>query len=199
MGAITAAVIGAGTALYTTSQSKKQQNKAIAAQKEMVSSSDPFQQYRSGAASQLSALASGQTDLSTTASYKARLQAAERTLAAQGYTGSGNAAIAAADAGAAAYQQEFDNLSRLAGVDQGQGAAVGAYSAGNQAVGNANDNYLSGLAGVGNNLANVASMWGNRTSGAPTYTGSGSAIGGTSGSFLPTAGSAGSAFFTGGG
>src|SRR5690606_33120613 len=91
---------------------------------------------------------------------------AERVMAAQGYTGSGNALAAAADAGGAAYQQEFDNLAMLSGVGQGQGARASAYGTGSAAVGNANDSYLSGIAGIGNNLANLATVWQGRNMGA---------------------------------
>lgn len=162
MGAITAAVIGAGTALYTTSQAKKQQKAAIKEQNKQMQALDPFAQYRGTYAERLSKLATDPSSITETATYKARLQAAERVMAAQGYTGSGNAAAAAADAGAAAYQQEFDNLAMLSGASNGQGARASAYGTGAGSVANAGDSYLSGVAGVGNNLANLATIWSQR-------------------------------------
>lgn len=162
MGVVTAAVIGAGTALYTTNAAKKQQKEAIKASEKAQSAADPFAQYRPEYAERLSALSKDPSSITNTATYKARLQAAERVMAAQGYTGSGNAAAAAADAGAAAYQQEFDNLSMLSGASSGLQTAASVYGSGAAARGNANDNYLSGLAGVGNNIANIATVWGGR-------------------------------------
>lgn len=171
MGVVTAAVIGAGTALYTTSQAKKQQKDAQKHADKQMEALDPFAQYRPEYAERLSKLAADPSSITGTAAYKARLTAAERAMAAQGYTGSGNALAAAADAGAAAYQQEFDNLSMLAGVGNGQGARASAYGTGASAVGNANDSYLSGVAGIGNNLANLATVWGNRQGGTTTSAG----------------------------
>lgn len=159
MGAITAAVIGAGTAIYSAKQSKKQQKAAQKSAEQMLEKSDPFSQYRPQYAEQLAKLTSDPTYLQNTGTYKARLQAAERVMAAQGYTGSGNALVAAADAGADAYQQEFNNLAMLAGAGVGLQNQTSAYGVGQGAIGNANDNYLSGLAGVGNNLANLATVW----------------------------------------
>lgn len=184
MAGVTAAVIGAGTTLYATSQAKKQQKEAQKQQTQQMESLDPFAQYRPDYASKLSQLASDPSSITDSSSYKARLQAAERTMAAQGYTGSGNALAAAADAGGAAYQQEFDNLAMLSGAGQGQGARASAYGTGSAAVGNANDSYLSGVAGVGNNLANLATIWGGRTMGAaPTNAGSIANFGNNVGNF----------------
>lgn len=162
MGLVTSAVIGAGTALYASKQAKKQQKDAQNFAREQMEGLDPFAEHRPYYADRLKELADDPSKIKDFASYKARLQAAERTMAAQGYTGSGNALVAAADAGAAAYQQEFDNLAMLSGAGQGQGARASAYGTAAGAAGNANDNYLSGLAGVGNNLTNLAGMFGNR-------------------------------------
>lgn len=181
MAAITAAAIGAGTAIYASKQAGKQQKDAIKASNAAQAAADPFAQYRPEYAKKLSALAANPDSIKDTATYKARLGAAERTMAAQGYTGSGNALAAAADAGAAAYQQEFDNLSLLSGAGVGIGAATAAYGSGAAAQGNANDNRLSAIAGVGNNLANIATMWGGRNTG-------GSAPATNYGAFTPNAG-----------
>ena len=176
MSAVTAAVIGTATTVYATDQAKKQQKAAQKQADKQMEALDPFAQYRPEYAKRLSDLAKDPSSIKDTASYKARLQAAERTMAAQGYTGSGNALVAAADAGAAAYQQEFDNLAMLSGATQGQSARSSAYGTGASAVGNAGDSYLSGVAGVGNNLANLATVWGNRV-------GNGNTVNANTGSF----------------
>lgn len=165
MAAITAAVIGAGTAIYASGQAGKQQKEANKQANAAQAAADPFAQYRPEYAERLSALAKDPSSIKDTATYKARLGAAERTMAAQGYTGSGNALAAAADAGAAAYQQEFDNLSMLSGAGVGVGTSAGVYGSAAGARGNANDNRLSAIAGVGNNIANIATMWGGRNTG----------------------------------
>ena len=156
MAAITSAAIGAGTAIYSSRQASKQAKQASKDQAAAQEKADPYSQYRGDAAARLNALSTGKTNVTDLVSYKARSQAAERTMAAQGYTGSGNALLAAADAGGAAYQQEFDNLSNLAGVATGTSNATSAYSAGQSAIANANDNKLSATAGVANNITNLA-------------------------------------------
>lgn len=160
MAAVTAAVIGAGTAMYASSQAKKQQKDAQNFAREQMEGLDPFAEYRPEAAARLNALSKDPSSIKDSATYKARLQAAERTMAAQGYTGSGNALVAAADAGASAYQQEFDNLAMMSGATQGQAARSSAYGTASGAMSNANDNRLSSIAGMGNNLTNLASMFG---------------------------------------
>src|SRR5690606_21608400 len=95
-----------------------------------------------------------------TAEYRARMQAASRAVAAQGYSGSGNALVAAAEAGASVYQQAFDNLARLSGADVGVQSRAGVASASIGANQNSSDNYLSSIAGVGNNISNLATVWG---------------------------------------
>lgn len=171
MGAVTAAVIGAGTALYSANRAKSQQKKAQDFAKEQMEGLDPFAEYRPEFAKQLTELAKDPSKIKDSSVYKARLMAAERTMASQGYTGSGNALVAAADAGASAYQQEFENLAALAGVGNA-GARASAYGTAAGAQGNANDNYLSAIGGVGNNLTNLASMFGSSGSGT-TSAGSG--------------------------
>lgn len=180
MAAITAAVVGAGTAIYAAKKSSDQQKKAIKASEAAQAAADPFAQYRPEYAKKLSELSKNPDSIKDTATYKARLGAAERTMAAQGYTGSGNALAAAADAGAAAYQQEFDNLSMLSGAGVGVGTAAGVYGSAANSRSNANDNNLSAIAGVGNNIANIATIWGNRNTGGTAPT--------SYGAFAPNAG-----------
>lgn len=177
MGAITSAVIGAGTAIYGASQAKKQQKNAQKAQSQQMEALDPYAKYRPGAAERLDALSKDPSAIQDSAPYKARMQAAERTIASQGYTGSGNALVAAAEAGAAAYQQEFDNLAMLSGASQGQGARASAYGTGASSIANAGDSYLSGVAGVGNNLANLATVWRGRVNTPTSSTSAGSLTG----------------------
>lgn len=192
MAAVTAAVIGAGTALYTTSQAKKQQKKAQNFAEKQMEQLDPFAEYRPAFAKQLMELKSPDpTKIQDTNLYKARLQAAERQLASQGYTGSGNALAAAAEVGGEVYQQELENymkkidqLSILSGAQGGQAARASGYGTAAGATGAANDNYLSGLAGVGNNLTNLASMFGRGGGGSTVST----APAGGWGAFTPNTG-----------
>lgn len=90
---------------------------------------DPYAPYRGAAATKLNTLMSDPSSLTQLPEYKAQTQAAERTMAAQGYTGSGNALVAAANAGGQAYQQAFNNLALLSGAGQ---SPAGAQSAANQ-------------------------------------------------------------------
>lgn len=156
MAAITTAAIGAGTAIYSAQQSSKNAKKAQQQNQQAIDAADPYAPYRDDAAKRLNALIADPSSITETATYKARQKAAERTMAAQGYSGSGNAILAATDAAAASYQQEFSNLAALAGATEGLGNATSAYSAGQGAISNANDNKLSAWAGVGNNLVNLA-------------------------------------------
>lgn len=161
MAVITAAAIGVAGTIYAASQAKKQQNAAIKASEKAQAAADPYAQYRGGAAQQLNALQQDPSSITDMASYKARLQAAQRAAAANGFTGSGNALIMAADAGGEAYQQEFNNLAMLSGAAQGLGNATSAYAAGNGARSAANDNYLSSISGTVNNATNLAQTIGN--------------------------------------
>lgn len=158
MAAITAAAIGAGVAIYSASESSKNQKKALKQNQTAIDKADPYAPYREDAAVRLNALIEDPSKITDTATYKARMQAAERTSAAQGYTGSGNAILGQAEAAAAAYQQEFSNLSALAGATDGLQNATSAYASGQSAISAANDNKLSSYAGVANNLVNLANV-----------------------------------------
>jgi len=161
MAAITAAVIGVAGTIYATKQAKKQQTEAIQASEKAQAAADPYAQYRGSAATQLNNLMQNPSNIVDLPAYKARLQAAQRTAAANGFTGSGNALVAAADAGGSAYQQEFENLAMLSGANGGLGNAASAYSAGTGSRAAANDNYLSAVGGTVNNLTNLAQTVGN--------------------------------------
>lgn len=114
-----------------------------------ASTYDPYAQYRGAAATQLNSLMADPGS-ATNSSYGQALQTgAERSMAAQGYTGSGNAIVAAANAGGQAYQQQFNNLSMLSGASQGpaQGAGLAAQQGNiNQQNSNQMWNQLGGLA-----------------------------------------------------
>jgi len=92
---------------------------------------DPYAQYRPAAAQQLNALMKDPSSAVNSGYGLAEQQAASRTMAAQGYTGSGNALVAAAQAGGNAYQQQFNNLAMLSGA--GQTPATAMQAANNQA------------------------------------------------------------------
>lgn len=160
MAGITSAVIGAATTVYSARQAKKQQKEAQRFAEEQMSAMDPFAEHRGTYAARLNALASDPSSIENTALYRARLQAAERVMAAQGYTGSGNALAAAADAGGSVYQQELENLMALSGAVQGLGARASAYGTAAGAAGNANDNYLGALSGLGNSIVGLGGMFG---------------------------------------
>ena len=153
MAAVTAAAIGAGTAIYSARQSSKQAKEQNKLAREGIEAADPYKQYRPEMAKKLNALVEDPSSITETPEYKARLEAAARQLAAQGYTGSGNAVIEAANAGGAAYQQAFENLSMLSGAGASPG---GGYGQALDAAANANDNKLSATAGVANNFTNLA-------------------------------------------
>jgi hypothetical protein len=153
MAAITAAVIGTAGAMYAAKKSSDAAKDQAALGREAIEASDPFRQYRPQYATQLNALMSDPSSIANTPEYKARQQAAARQLAAQGYTGSGNAIIEAATAGGESYQQAFNNLAMLSGAAATPG---GGYSSAIQGNAAANDNYLSSLSGVANNLSNTA-------------------------------------------
>lgn len=86
---------------------------------------DPYAPYRNAAALKLNDLMNNPDEIQQLPEYQADMQAASRTMAAQGYTGSGNALVAAANAGGQAYQQAFNNLAMLSGAGQSPAYAAG--------------------------------------------------------------------------
>lgn len=173
MAAVTAAAITAGTAIYASNRASKARKDEQAFAREMQEGADPYAQYRAGDAERLQQLVNDPSSIQNTAEYKARMQAAERAMASQGYTGSGNALVAAAEAGGSVYQQAFDNLSMLSGANTGLGNAVSAGSVGASARANANDNYLSSIGGVANNIGNLATVAGDKWNKSNTGAGGG--------------------------
>jgi len=125
-----------------------------------TSAYDPYAQYRAGAASQLNQLMQNPGDISKQPEYQARMQAASRIMAAQGYTGSGNALVTAANAGGQAYQQAFNNLAMLSGANTNPAYA--------QASANQQANYQQRASNqmwgqIGGIAGNVINSWGNNS------------------------------------
>lgn len=159
MAAITTAAIGAGTAIYAAKQSSKQAKEANAIAREGIEASDPFRTSRPQYAEQLNKLMSDPSSITETPEYKARLEAVSRSLASQGYAGSGNMAIEAANAGGAAFKESFDRLAMLSGAGAQPGGGYGNAVQSSIAGG---DQKLNAYAGVANNLTNLGSTLGDR-------------------------------------
>lgn len=77
---------------------------------------DPYAAYRGNAAAQLNGMMSSYNPNQNPV-YGAMMQAAQTQAASQGYNGSGNALVAAANAGGQAYQQQFNDLAMLSGAN----------------------------------------------------------------------------------
>jgi hypothetical protein len=168
MAAVTAAAIGAATAIGGAYMAKKQGDKQAKLAQKGIDAADPFRTYRPEYAKQLDALMKDPSSIKNTPEYKARLDAAARQLAAQGYTGSGNAILEAANAGGAAYQQAFQNLSQLSGASTTPG---GGYAEAQSSLANSDAQKLSAYSGVANNLGNLALTYGQRFNQAATPAG----------------------------
>jgi hypothetical protein len=167
MAAITAAAIGAGTAIYASKQASKQAKEQGKLAQKGIDAADPFREYRPKYAEQLDKLMSDPSSITSTPEYKARLDAAARQMAAQGYTGSGNAIIEAANAGGAAYQQAFQNLGQLSGAGVTPG---GGFDSALASQSESNAQKLSAYTGVANNIGNLALTAGQRFNRAATPT-----------------------------
>lgn len=87
---------------------------------------DPYAPYRAGAAERLNALMENPQQIQQLPEFDAAQQGAARVMAAQGYTGSGNALVAAAKASGDVYQQAFNNLAMLSGAGQSPASAASA-------------------------------------------------------------------------
>lgn len=151
MAAVTAAAIGVAGTLGSAYMAKKQGDKQAKLAQQGIDAADPFREYRPEYAKRLDALMKDPSSIKDTPEYKARLDAASRQLAAQGYTGSGNAILEAANAGGAAYQQAFQNLSQLA-----TGQPGGGYAEAQSSLANSDAQKLNAYGGVVNNLSNLA-------------------------------------------
>ena len=159
MAAITAAAIGAGTAIYGARQASRQGREQARLAREGIEAADPYREFRGAAAERLNRLMADPSKITETGAYKARMQAVQRQLAAQGFTGSGNALVEAAEAAGTVFQQEFENQGRLAGAFTTPG---GGYDSAMSTMANRGAQNLSATGGVGNNLANLALTVGTR-------------------------------------
>lgn len=148
-GAIGAGAIGLVGGMLTKNKNKSSNQQVQQAQERM----DPYAAYRPQAALALNNLMMNPGTITDTPEYKARQQATARIMAAQGYTGSGNALVGAAEAGGQSYQQAFNNLAMLSGASGQPGAGsmqgAGITSANNQNALNSYGQIANGIVGSG--------------------------------------------------
>lgn len=85
---------------------------------------DPMAAYRAQYAQQLQQLQQNPSSVANMPGYQAGLDAVQRSLAAQGYTGSGNMMAALQKYGGDFYQQQFNNLANLAGANISPGVSL---------------------------------------------------------------------------
>lgn len=146
IGAAAVSVVGS----YVVNKKNKSSNKAV---EQAQQAGDPYGPYRDAAAQRLNDLMSNPSKIESTPEYKSRIGAAQRLMASQGYTGSGNALLAVGDAGGEAYQQAFNNLAMLSGAggQPGYGAMQGAAitSGNNQYATNQWGQIANGVVGAG--------------------------------------------------
>lgn len=140
-------LVNAGTGLYGLYQSEQQKKLAkLAAMR-----SDPWGTSggRDLAAGQLKGvLEGGSAAYENTPAYRARMQAVQRSMAANGYLGSGNMAVAAANAGTAGYNEYLQQMSGLAGANANPATASTLEMTGTSGANNLAMNSL-GLIGKG--------------------------------------------------
>lgn len=117
------------SSIYAMSQAEQMKKLAAMA----AARSTPWNSSGGGdlAAQQLLALISGKTDVSTLPGYKAGEQAVQRSMAAQGYTGSGNMAVALQKYGGDFYNQAVSQLAGLSGAQFNPATAAGLNISGN--------------------------------------------------------------------
>ena len=159
MAVITAAAIGTAGTLFAQKKASSAAKSQAKLGQQAIDAADPYKQYRGDAAIKLNSLMDDPSSITNSAEYKARQTAAERTMAAQGYTGSGNAIHEAATASGASYQQAFDNLSMLSGARNVPGGGFDSALGANQS---GIDNKLSANAGTVSSLSNLALTVGKR-------------------------------------
>ena len=130
------AALSIGGAIFGAISAKKKAKQERALAEKSIEASDPFAPYRKDNAEKLQALMNDPSSIENLPEYKTRIRAAERTMASQGYTGSGNALVAAAEASGEAYQSAFNNLALTSGASanpgQGYSAALEANASANQ-------------------------------------------------------------------
>jgi hypothetical protein len=152
-GWISAGIGAIGLISNMTSSGDQQQ-----ANQQAVAAADPYAQYRPQAAQQLNSFVNNPNSYDAVANSsvgQAYQQAAARTMASQGYTGSGNALVAAANAGGQAYQQQFNNLAMLAGANYSPATASQLGMQAAQTNANNQSNIMSNLGGLAANLGSA--------------------------------------------
>jgi hypothetical protein len=102
---------------------------------QMAKSSDPFAAYRPGYAAQLNQLTSNPSMITSMPGYKAGLQAVERSMASQGYQGSGNMMAALQKYGGDFYNQQVNQLASLGGANISPSVAMQGMGMGNLLAG----------------------------------------------------------------
>jgi hypothetical protein len=106
--------------IYGLLQSQQMAQMAQAAQR----AADPFAQYRGYYGDQLKALTQDPNSITKLPGYQAGLEAVQRSMAAQGFAGSGNMATALQKYGGDFYNQTMDRYAQLAGAGANPAAAA---------------------------------------------------------------------------
>lgn len=112
--------VSTATGLYGLYQA--QQMQALARQ--LQASADPFAGQRAQYAQQLSALQANPSSIANLPGYQAGLDAVQRSMAAQGYQGSGNMMAALQNYGGNIYDQQMQTLAGLAGAGANPASAA---------------------------------------------------------------------------
>lgn len=168
MGAmIAAAAIGAAGSIYAANKASKDAKAQNKIAQEAIDKADPYSPYRKDAAERLNALQADPSSIQGTPEYKARIQSVQRQLASQGYTGSGNALVEAAEAGATVYQQAFDNLAMLSGASSGIANQQNAYTNRLNTASQGTQQNLSATSGVVGGLQGLVGAFNKPTGSAP--------------------------------
>jgi len=114
----------AGMSLYSGFQGL-QAAEELKKRAQAMQTTDAMDPYRAGYAAQLQALMSNPDSIKDSPGYKAGLTALQRSMAAQGFTGSGNAQVKIADYGSSFFDREVARLQSLAsGGGQNAGTAL---------------------------------------------------------------------------
>lgn len=153
-----AAWVSAGVGLVGLYESSQNASSAQNAANQAAANADPYGPYRAQAAQQLNAFENNPNSFQAVENSpvgQAYQQAAGRTMAAQGYTGSGNALVASANAGGQAYQQQFNNLATLAGANYNPAGAAQIQANNASNAYNENNNTMANLGGLANSLTSA--------------------------------------------
>lgn len=140
-----------GSSLYGLSEAEKLKKLSAG----LGAQADPFGPYRQQYAQQLSALSANPSLITKQPGYQAGIEAVQRTMAAGGYTGSGNEMAALAKYGGDFYNQTADRYASLAGAQFNPAAGAQLNLTGNiaadQLEGNALNRGIFGtlLSGIG--------------------------------------------------